>query len=199
VNDICSPSSLTSFKRSILPASSLVLLVSTLVVGAVSGRPLGPISVELASGAIPAFLIFASFGLSLILFLTICRRLGWKALGGGTAVLLLVLLLIAFTDPSRKLHLWAFSALLALGIPWMIAYAEAQGRRIVSILTVLLVLAVLAIGFILSVSSVFVDPRNISPVGLFQRGFLIVFAILGMFPQEATLYESPAVATSEDP
>ncbi|MDB6076636.1 MAG: hypothetical protein JWO82_383 [Akkermansiaceae bacterium] len=179
--------------------SSLALITGTFLTGSISGRPLAPISEELSRGSLWAALVLSSFALTLLLYLRSCHRLGWKILTFWGAVMLPILIVIAFTSPETKIHLGAFITLLVLGIPWAIAYAEAEGRRLLAVLTILLTLAAGTIGFILAfyhLASLGGSVSEFSPIGLFQRGFLILFSITGIFPQEAVVYE-PAEATDE--
>lgn len=160
-----------------------MLLGAVCVVDAFSGKlPTTPISVELAIGNPVVVAIFVLLGVLLVYFARHCWRIRWKALSVVATTLILMVPAIAFTNPTTRIHTIIFAVFVVLGIIWLIAYAEADCQRSISVLTILLVLAAGPITVILGVVSsgggdFFV---HYWPVGMFQRGFLIAFGLLAL-------------------
>jgi hypothetical protein len=161
--------------------TAIALALSTLAVSAMPGAGISaPISHELARGNPLAVAVMVLLGVLLLCMSLHCWSIRWRWLSWWAGGLIPLLALIGFTEPHSSLHLRTFVALLIGGIAWMIGYAEANGERSVTILVGLLMLAGLTFTFILGICSIVIDIANISPLGMFQKGFLLVFALLGM-------------------
>jgi hypothetical protein len=161
--------------------TAIALALSTLAVSAMPGAGVSaPISHELARGNPLAVVVMVLLGVLLLCMSVHCWRVRWRWLSWWSAALIPLLALIAFTEPHSSFHLRTFVALLVGGIAWMICYAEVNGERPVTVLVGLLLLAGLTFTFILGICSIVIDVADISPLGMFQKGFLLVFALLGM-------------------
>jgi hypothetical protein len=160
---------------------AIALALVTVSVSAASGRPgYTPLSVELHEGNRWAIMLFLLLGAQLVHFSVHCWRVGWKALSVTVGLFVPLLVGIACTPPTAPVHISLFAVFLIGGVAWMLAYAEADCQRLISALTGLLVFAFLALLFILGISSAFVDATSISPVGLFQKGFLLIISLLAL-------------------
>lgn len=158
---------------------SAALVVATFGVDAFArSQALAPISDEFARQNPFAIAVFNALALALVYLMVACRHCGSRLLSWWIAALLPLLVLIAVTDPRTPVHLGGFLILWTAGIAWMLAYCLSFAMRGLALLIALIVGGTLAVGFILSVSSVLVDVRSISPLGLFQRVFLLLFAVL---------------------
>ena len=170
---------------------AVALLVTTFSVSLSSGRPAStPISIELAEGNFWALLLFLSLGAAFMHFSVYCRRVGWKVLSWIAGLLIPLLIVIGFTGPQTTIHLAAFGILLVAGVVWMIAYAEADHQRSISILAILLVFACLALLFIIAILSSLIDVSSISPLGLLQKGFLLLLGALALRPPNISVHRS---------
>ena len=161
--------------------TAIALALSTLAVSAMPGAGVSaPISQELARGNPLAVAVMVLLGVLLLCMSAHCWRVRWRWLSGWAAGLIPLLVIIGFTEPHSSFHLRTFVALLVGGIAWMICYAETNGERPVTVLVGLLVLSGLTFTFILGICSIVIGIADISPLGMFQKGFLLVFALLGM-------------------
>ncbi|MES2660968.1 MAG: hypothetical protein V4689_20245 [Verrucomicrobiota bacterium] len=140
--------------------------------------------------------LFLLLGAVLVQFAVHCWRVGWKVLSITVGCLVPLLAGIALTPPHSPVHLALFGVFLAVGIVWMLIYAEADGQRMISVLTGLLVFALLPLLFILGVLMAFIDVTTISPLGLFQKGFLLLLAVLAL--RRPNLNAGQAIAFDSD-
>lgn len=151
------------------------------MVGIMPGAcPAAPISEELVRGNPAAVVVFAALAALLGYYWWRCRRIGWKGLSWSAAGIALLLPLLAATPPGSNCHLAAFVSLLATGIVWLIVYAAKDSQQLVPSMVILLIVIGSILAFVIGGNGCAVDDASISPLGIFQIGFLLVFAVLAL-------------------
>ncbi|MBN8457989.1 MAG: hypothetical protein J0M04_09125 [Verrucomicrobia bacterium] len=168
-------------ERKIRTSLAALLAAGALLVGIMPGAcPAAPISEELVRGSPAAVVVFSALAALLGYYWWHCRRIGWKGLSWSAAGIALLLPLLATTPPGSNYHLAAFVSLLATGIVWLIVYAAKDSQMLVSSLVILLIVIGAILAFVTGVRGNFVEAAAISPLGFFQKGFLIVFSVLAI-------------------
>lgn len=142
--------------------------------------PAAPISEEFAKGNPAAAVVIVTLIFLLGWFWRRCGRIGWKGLSWSAAGIALLLPVLGFAPPGSGYHLAGFVSLLAAGTVWLIVYAAKDGQPLVSSLVILLIVIGSILAFVIGGNGCAVDETSLSPLGIFQIGFLLVFAALAL-------------------